>query len=709
VNLDLAALARSLRLPPSALRIVDLSALALQETREAEASRLAEEAGELPPRLRVRVEEVEPSPPWPPSPTSPSPALGEGGTAFQGRVGAPLSRGGGWGGGRGDGGEGSLDWLVFAPETPQKAPEKVYTSAVDYWDDRLPGLPPPPALPLTAPAAPLRRRLSELDAETWGELRARASWEGLAPASLLLAALADALAAWSLEPRFTVALSLTGTPGGLWVPLEMDGAAPGAFDERARGVQERLRRDLAWPLPRSLEPEGLPELPVAVALPPRLLREGTERDEGDESGRTGRGRTATRLLRLQVAERESGLLLIWDVSEPSFPEGMADALIVAFRDLLRRLSAGPAWKEVRRRLIPPQQLARMVAFNTTGAPLPEPFLHELFAVRARRQPDRVAVTGPRGSATYGELLRASDRLGHLLQREGARRNTPVAVVLEPGWEAVAALLGVLAAGAAYLPVDPGTERFRSVLEHGRIELAVTREALADTLDWPEEIVGVMVEDLEAAGLPDGPPAVPSASPKDLACVLFGPDAPVMLENRGVANLAMDLVHRFGIGPADRTLALSPLSEGPSLFEIFGTLAAGGTVVFDTLAGAEGITVAAAPDRVVLKGGRTAVLRGSLETTVWTAVSEDGSSFGRPISNQSVHVLDGRLELCPFWVPGDLYVGGIGLARGYWRDPARSAERFAIHPDTGERLFRTGLRARWLPGGEIELLTPPAAP
>jgi epothilone synthetase B len=377
---------------------------------------------------------------------------------------------------------------------------------------------------------------------------------------------------------------------------------------------------------------------------------------------------------------------------------MADALTVGCRDLLRRLSVGPAWQEVRRRLIPPQQLARMVAFNTTGAPVPEPWLYELFATRARRQPERIAVTGPSGSATYGELLRTAERLGHLLQREGARRNTPVAVVLEPGREAVAAILGVLAAGAAYLPVDPALprEQFRPFLEHGRIELAVTREALVDALDWPEEIVGIMIEDAANQGLPEGPPQVPSASPKDLACVLSG----VMLENRGIANLALDLAQRFGIGPADRTLAHA-LAEGTSLFEIFGTLAAGGTVAFGTT---EGITVhATAPDRVVLNGVRTAVLRGSLETTVWTAVSEDGSSFGRPLSNQSIHILDARLELCPFWVPGDLYVGGLGLARGYWRDPARSGERFTIHPDTGERLFRTGLRARWVAGGEVELL------
>lgn len=659
--LDPAALARSLRLPPTALRIVDLSALPSGQ-RETEIGRLTALAVsatllEIPPRLRVRVDVLPEEPGDPP---------------------------------------GEMDWLVFGPEIPRRAEEKIYASPAEYWAERVPGLPAAPGLPFAAPS-PLRRRLSELDAETWTELRARAAWAGVSPAALFLAALGDALAAWSGPPRFTVELAVTGTPGGLWVPVELDGGAPAPFEERARAVQERLRRDLAYPLPRSLRPDGLPALTVAAALPPKLFRqegeEETEMEDRDRRAPRSRAREA-HLLRVQASEREGGLLLLWDVAETSFPPGLAEALTVAFRDLLRRLSAGPAWKEVRRRLIPPQQLARMVAFNTTGSPLPEPYPRELFAARARRHPDRMAA----GPLNYGDLLRESDRLGHLLQRHGARRNAPVAVVLEPGPGAVTALLGVLAAGAACLPVDPGLppERFRELLEHGRIELAVTREALADTLDWPEEIAGVMMEDLGSADLPDGPPDVPSASPKDLAFILDG----VMLENRGVANLVVDLARRFGIGPGDRTLAAASLMEGASLFEIFGTLAAGATIVFGE---EEGITVRVGPDRIQARS-RTAGLSGSPETTVWAVVREGTENgAGRPLSNLSVHVLDGRMELRPFWIEGDLYIGGTGLARGYWRDPARSAARFAIHPDTGERLFRTGLRARWLPDGEIEVL------
>ncbi len=724
--LDPAALARSLRLPPSALRIVDLSVLpaSLRET-EAGAWTLRAGALDIPPRLRVKVEVL---------PSEPGDASGE------------------------------MDWLVFGPELPRRVEEKIYASPLEYWADRMPEMPVepalaiPPASPVSAISPPsLRRRLSELDAETWGELRARAGWAGVTPAALLLAALADALAAWSAAVRFTAELQVTGTRGGLWVPLALDGAAPGTFEERARAMQERLRRDLAYPLPGSIRPEGLAPMTVSAALPPKLFREDGAQSDDDATGtfdeprrRPGSARGSRVrepfLLRFQAAEREGGLLLFWDAAEADLAPGVVDALTGAMRDLLRRLSTGPSWREVRRRLIPAHQVARMVILNTTGSPLPEPYPYELFASRARQQPEAVAVTGHGGrgasdGATYGELLRAANRLAHRLQKAGARRNSPVAVVLEPGPDAVAALFGVLAAGAACLPVDPEwpPDRFRSFLEHGRIELAVTREGLAETLDWPEEIAGVMIEESPAEDLPDGPPVVPSASPKDLAFLLSGPEGAVMLESRGVANLAVDLASRFGIGPGDRTLALSPLTEGAALFEILATLSAGGTLVVPSTKPAAGISVlAVTPDRVEARlavlpgpprvllviggplpalpaglaeslrraGTRVAELRGSLETSVWTAVhegTEEPGSFGQPLSNQTVHVLDGRMELRPFWMEGDLYLGGIGLARGYWRDSARSAARFVIHPDTGERLFRTGLRARWVPEGRIELV------
>ncbi len=733
-SLNVASLAAALRLPAAAARVVDLSALA-PAVRQAEARRLTAEpvppplGPDLAARLFVQSEDL-----------------------------SSASHG--------------LAFLVFAPPSPvASAAEKVWASPREYWQERIPELPPPPALPWQeAPPALPRRRLLELDAETWALLKPRAAAIGLFPGTVAAAALADALAAWGQNERFTLEMEILGEAGELsvWVPLAVDGAIPGGFTVRARALQEGLRRDLRYPLSyspreRALPPE-LPFLPVAFAAPVSFYKEGEaseeEQAERRRRGSTGRARPGVRpWLRLRAEEREGALLLYADIAEERFPEGLADALLGACRDLLRRLAGDePAWRDARRRLIPAQQLARIIAFNTTAAPLPEPFLHGLLAARARERSDLLALAAPGRSLTYGELLRLSNGLGHRLREEGARRNTPVAVALEKGWEAVTAALGVLAAGAPWVPADPGlpAERLAALLERARAELVVTRRELAEARDWPEGVRLILLEETSETPAPPGLP--PSRSPRDLACLLPGPDGGVMLENRGIANLAVDIARRYGIGPGDRVLALSALTDARSLFETFGTLASGATLVLPpsddpdgwlraierrrvtvlaaepALAGAllasDRISPASMPRLLLLSGDsrqtlpaelverardlrsdiRLAYLRGSLETSLWSIaveISEPSESlpFGEPLANTTVHVLDERLEPRPVWVPGWLYLGGPGLARGYWRDPARSAARFLIHPDTRERLYRTGDRARRLPGGDIELLDP----
>ena len=745
-SLNVASLAAALRLPTAAARVVDLSALS-PAVRQAEARRLAAEpvppplGPDLAARLFVQSDDLANATP-------------------------------------------GLAFLVFAPPSPAAgAAEKVWASPREYWRERLPELPPPPDLPwLEAPPALPRRRLLELDAETWAPLKPRAAAAGLFPGTVVATALADALATWGQNERFTLEMEILGEAGepSVWIPLAVDGAVPGGFAARARALQEGLRRDLRYPLrgqmPQRALPPDLPFLPVAFAAPSSFYKEGEASDdeEGERRrrGSTGRARPGVRpWLRLRAEEREGLLLLYADIAEERFPEGLADALLGACRDLLRRLAGDePAWRDARRRLIPAQQLARIIAFNTTAAPLPEPFLHGLLAARARERADLLALAAPGRSLSYGELLRLSDNLGHRLREEGARRNTPVAVALEKGWEAVTAALGVLAAGAPWVPADPAlpAERLAALLERARVELVVTRRALAAARDWPDGVRLVLLEETAEAPcevpIPPGSQGpIPSRSPRDLACLLPGPDGGVMLENRGIANTAVDVARRYGIGRGDRVLALSPPTDGRSLLETFGALASGATLVLPPSDDPEGwlraverrrvtvlaaepalagallasgrISPAAMPRLLLLNGGspetmpadlveraralrpdvRLVYLRGSLETSLASIAVEIAEPsrvlpFGEPLANTTVHVLDERLEPRPVWVPGWLYLGGPGLARGYWRDPARSASRFVTHPDTRERLYRTGDRARRLPGGDVELLpTSPPEP
>ncbi len=237
----------------------------------------------------------------------------------------------------------------------------------------------------------------------------------------------------------------------------------------------------------------------------------------------------------------------------------------------------------------------------------------------------------------------------------------------------------------------------------------------------------------------------------------------MIDHRGAVNTIVDINRRFGIGPADRVLAVSALNFDLSVYDIFGLLAAGGAIVMPDaerrldpahwldLMTRHGVTVwntvpallqvltdhldrraepaADGPLRTVMLSGdwiplplpdrirawnpRASVhsLGGATEASIWSIhypigdVKADWPSipYGKPLVNQTFHVLDGQLNPRADWVPGHLYIGGLGLALGYWKDPEKTAASFIVHPRTGERLYRTGDLGRYLPDGNIEFL------
>jgi amino acid adenylation domain-containing protein len=256
-------------------------------------------------------------------------------------------------------------------------------------------------------------------------------------------------------------------------------------------------------------------------------------------------------------------------------------------------------------------------------------------------------------------------------------------------------------------------------------------------------------------------------PEDLAYVIYtsgssGSPKGVMIDHRGAVNTVLDVNARFDVGPADRTLALSSLGFDLSVYDLFGMFAAGGAVVVpapDTtpdpprwidLARRHRVTIwnsvpalmnlaveylehrgeplpetlrlvllsgdwipVSLPNRIraLAPSARVVSLGGATEASIWSIVHPidhvdptwTSIPYGRPMQNQRLHVLHETLDACPVWTPGDLYIGGIGLARGYWRDPEKSASSFFHHPTSGERLYRTGDLGRYLPDGDIEFL------
>ena len=679
-----------------------------------------------------------------------------------------------------------------------------YERAKQYWWGRLDTLPPAPDLPLANKPGSLvkphfSRRTTRLPKESWSRLKAAAAWAGVTPSGVLLAAYAEALGAWSKSPRLTINLTLfnrlplhpqvnqiVGDFTSLTL-LEVDTSAGDTFEDRARQIQTQLWDDLDHryvggvqvlrEMARRQGAAARVTMPVVFTSTLNLdsgaqndsaqLQEDPAQEADDQM--YGISQTPQVWLDHQVQERGGALMLNWDAVEDLFPEGLLDSMFAAYGEFVRRLADDEgSWQERARTLLPDEQLRQRSAINATEAPISGELLHNLFAAQVAKEASHPAVIAPDITLSYEDLYRRSNQVGHLLRSLGVRPNKLVAVVMEKGWEQVVAVLGVLASGAAYLPISPKLpkERLSYLLEHGEVEVALTQPWLDGALEWPDHLQRVCIEKNVMEGVEDGPlDAV--QGPDDLAYVIFtsgstGLPKGVMIDHRGAVNTILDMNSRFRVGAGDRVLALSSLSFDLSVYDIFGMLAAGATIIMPAsspipdpahwaeLIARERVTVwnsvpalmqmlveqvevrpkalpdslrlvlmsgdwipVNLPDRIkALSGGIELIsLGGATEASIWSILYpidqvEAGWKsipYGQPMVNQTFHVLDHSLEPCPTWVPGQLYIGGIGLAKGYWRDKEKTDAQFISHPRTGERLYKTGDLGRYLPSGDIEFL------
>lgn len=443
-------------------------------------------------------------------------------------------------------------------------------------------------------------------------------------------------------------------------------------------------------------------------------------------------------------------------------------MATCFEELLHSIIANPDEEIGRLNLLPANERHRLlVEWNATEQKYPEdPCVHQLFEAQAERTPDAIAVEFGNQSLTYRALNRRANQLAHELRARGVGPDVPVAFCLERSQEMVVGLLGILKAGGAYVPLDPAhpQERLNFLLTSTKAPVLVTHATWLKRFSSSQAVLGV---ENVPSDTPEENPAV-SVSPKNLAYILYtsgstGQPKGVAMEHAPLVNLIRWQLKQTGFAP--RTLQFASTSFDVSFQEMFSTWSAGGTLVLvdpqsradpaalwefvaerklervflpvvmlQHLAEAAALSSRKAPDmREVITAGEqlriTPAIRalfagqagrrlhnhyGPTETHVvtgWTLPPNpaDWPEFppiGRPIANTKIYLLDAQMNPVPPGVPGELYVGGAALARGYWQDPVRTTERFGRDPfASGEngRIYRTGDLARYRPDDDIQYL------
>jgi amino acid adenylation domain-containing protein len=467
-------------------------------------------------------------------------------------------------------------------------------------------------------------------------------------------------------------------------------------------------------------------------------------------------------LNAYVTHGEEGIGAAWEYAGDLFSAPTVERFSRAFAAVLTGMTARPAARLGDLPLLGAAEEHQLTAeWNDTAAPVADLCLHRLFAASAAADPSAPAVLA-NGIVTYGELDLWATRLAAALRRRGLRPGDRAGVLLERSPAAVAALLGILKAGAAYVPLDPGhpAERLAFLLRDAGASLLVTREGQV-----PAEVAAaVRTVDVDAASA-EAPEDAGEPVPDVLAYIIYtsgstGAPKGVMITHRQAANTLLDVNRRFAVGKADRVLAVSSLSFDLSVWDLFGIFAAGGAVVLpppaaqpDPASWSEamargGVTVwnsapallemlvdAGAPLpptlRLVLLSGdwipvslpgrvrrqvpaaRVVSLGGATEGSIWSIVYPVGAvdplwrsiPYGRPLAAQRFHVLDRWSRPAPIGVPGELCAGGAGVAAGYLARPDLTAERFVPDPfgPPGGRLYRTGDLGRFRADGVLELL------
>lgn len=699
---------------------------------------------------------------------------------------------------------------VLAEQEFEKS--ETYQASLSYWEKRIPDLPPAPELPLSKAPSEVKtphfvRRSGQLAAPLWQRIQQRAQKQSLTPSAFILTVFSETLSSFCRRSHFTLNLTLFNRQ-----PVHSDiNAIVGDFTAslllairykgedslvaNARVLQDqlwqdldhravsgvRLQRDLAKVQNRS----GGAIMPVVFTSTLNQQTQASGPTQWQSEIVHGVSQTSQVYMDHQVSEVNGALHFNWDTIDELFPSGLLDQLCECYQQrLLALASEQNNWDDIWQQPLPDNQFGDWLpSYNTqqqqNQTVTNNARLERLFFAAVKKHPNNIAVIGHDRELSYQKLADEVQKLTQQLQKMQVKANELVAVSMEKGWQQIVATLAVMTAGAAYVPIDPELPKVR---RHELLKDTQANILLCTDLDndWPSTVQQVEIiestDKIEQVNIED---VQLSKSTRDLAYVIYtsgstGIPKGVMIDHRGAVNTIVDINQRHKVHSSDVVLGLSSLSFDLSVYDIFGTLAVGATLVLPNpkrlqqpdhwltlvqqhkvsiwnsvpalmqllVESSESSSCTQSVLRKVLLSGDwipltlpSAICKqfpnaeiismgGATEASIWsidypiTEIDPNWRSipYGQPLANQQWYILDKHMRPRPPWVPGSLYIGGIGLGCGYWQQPDLSAQHFVPNPlsdemaglkNTGNHaqptLYRTGDLGCYRPDGTIEFL------
>ncbi|MDP5215399.1 amino acid adenylation domain-containing protein, partial [Pseudoalteromonas tunicata] len=680
------------------------------------------------------------------------------------------------------------NWSFASYLAQQKALKKDKIAADKaYWQSQLAHLPSGPQLPLRKEPSSITkptfsRRQHILTTRQWQTIKKTALSYQVTPAMLLVSCYAKVLSKWSNEKRFSLNLPLfdrqTQYQGIENVVadftnlllLQCDFSKQQPFIEQALAIQKQFHTNVAHSdysavqIQRDLVKQGFSDgvsAPIVFAcnLGSPLL---PQNDSVLGELHYMISQTPQVWLDHQVYEVDNGLLLAWDAIDELFPETMLDTMFKTYIEFLEQLATElNVWCEIAPIDLPQQQQQVRKSINNTQSPYDGATLHQEIFTIAEKDPQRTALIYKKQKLNYYDLAIKALQIASYLKQHNIQDHEPIAVSLPRGIEQVCAVLGILAAGACYVPVGIHQPRSRRQKIHKTAGISFV---VGDPQDQNHD-QSIILLDIKKA-LAATPLAAPvSVEPQAPAYIIFtsgstGTPKGVEMSHAATANTIIHLNAHYGVNQDSCGIAVSALDFDLSVYDIFGLLGAGGRLVLIDesqrrdaqawltlverhqvnlwnsvpilldmlLVTAEQNAQQLAFNQVMLSGDwigldlpvrlqqisklqpQFIAMGGATEAAIWSNHYDvtlplpgewKSIPYGKPLTNQSYRVVDNLSEDCPDWVAGELWIGGIGLATGYRGDSQLTTEKFVYQH--GQRWYKTGDLGRYWPDGNIEFL------